>query len=121
MGSYRFSLTQINFSTMRCLLTAITLVFLTLYVGSIWGKPKKLLIETKDAPRDYKDYKDYNKDYRDYNKDYKDYKDYNKDYKDYCKDYKDYRGRGFRGPSDLASRDYRGRGRLGPSDLASRD
>merc|ERR1712126_792426 len=73
--SCRFNLTQITFTAMRCLLTSLTLLFLTLYVGSICGKPKLSLIQTKDAAMDYKDYKDYfSGDYKDYNKDYKDYK-----------------------------------------------
>merc|ERR1739842_118627 len=62
-------------SSMRCLFTTLTMVFLTLYVESNWGKPRLALIQTKDNT---KDYKDYNKDYKDYNKNYK---DYNKDYK----------------------------------------
>merc|ERR1712098_249484 len=76
-------------SSMRCLFTTLTMLFLTLYVESILGKPRLALIETKDNAKDYKDYKDYNKDYKDYNKDYK---DYNKDYKDYSKVFKGKRG-----------------------------
>ena len=55
------------------------MVFLTLFVGSTWGKPGTFLVETKDAAVEPNGYKGGPKDYRtDYRQEYR--QDHSQDY-----------------------------------------